>query len=110
MGWLQVNSRRRRDGGLVVALTGELDLAEVGRVSRRMAKLELESPPVVYLDLRKLTFLDSSGLQALVDTDVRGRAAGRRVVFIRGPRTVHRVFELTRLDERVEMLEDVPPV
>jgi anti-sigma B factor antagonist len=110
VGWLQMNSRRRPDGGLVVALTGELDLAEVGRVSRRMARLEQESPPVVYLDLRRLTFLDSSGLQALVDTDVRGRAAGRRVVFIRGPRTVHRVFELTRLDERVEMLEDLPPV
>ncbi len=108
MGWLRVSARRRADGGLVVALIGELDLAEVGRVSRRMAKLEQESPPVVYLDLRKLTFLDSSGLQALVDADTRGRAAGRRMVFIRGPSTVHRVFELTRLEERVEMLEDIP--
>ena len=109
MGWLRVNARRRTDGGLVVALTGELDLAEVGRMSRRMAKLEQESPAELYMDLRKLTFLDSSGLQALVDAEARGRAVGRRVVFIRGPSTVQRVFELTRLDERVEMLEDLPP-
>jgi anti-sigma B factor antagonist len=109
VGWLRVNARRRTDGGLVVALTGELDLAEVGRMSRRMAKLEQESPAELYMDLRKLTFLDSSGLQALVDAEARGRTAGRRVVFIRGPSTVQRVFELTRLDERVEMLEDLPP-
>ena len=109
MGWLRVNARRRPDGGVVVALTGELDLAEVGRVSRRMAKLEQDSPAELYMDLRKLTFLDSSGLQALVDAEARGRAAGRRVVFIQGPSTVQRVFELTRLDERVEMLEDLPP-
>src|SRR5213592_2208454 len=74
VGWLRVNARRRPDGGVVVALTGELDLAEVGRVSRRMAKLEQDSPAELYMDLRKLTFLDSSGLQALVDAEARGRA------------------------------------
>jgi anti-sigma B factor antagonist len=108
VGWLRLNARRRPDG-VVVALTGELDLGEVGRVARRMAKVELESPPAVFLDLRKLTFLDSSGLQALVEVEARGRAAGRRVVFVRGPSTVHRVFELTRLEERVEFVEDLPP-
>ncbi|MDP9342709.1 MAG: STAS domain-containing protein [Actinomycetota bacterium] len=107
MGWLRVNLQRRADG-VAVVLTGELDLAEVGRVARRLAKVEQEAPPVVYVDLRKLTFLDSSGLQALVDVDARGRAAGRRVLFIRGPRTVQRVFEVTRLEERVEFLEDLP--
>ncbi len=105
---LRVSVKRRGDG-LVVALTGELDLAEVERVRRRVRKLDEQSPEILYVDMRGLTFLDSSGLQALVEIDARGRSQGRRVVFVRGPRTVHRLFELTRLDERVEFSDELPP-
>jgi anti-anti-sigma factor len=105
---LRVSVRRRVDG-VVVVLTGELDLAEVGRMTRRVLKLEQESPAALFLDLRSLSFLDSSGLQGLVEIDARGRSNGRRVAFIRGPGTVHRLFELTRLEDRVEILDDLPP-
>jgi anti-anti-sigma factor len=108
VGALRVSARRRPDG-IVVVLTGELDLADAGRLRGRALKLDRDAPAVLYVDLRNLTFLDSSGLQALVEIDARVRADGRRVVFVRGPSTVHRVFELTRLAERVEFVEDLPP-
>ena len=58
------------------------------------------------LDLSKLVFLDSTGLRCLVTADERARAAGRRVVIVRGPDPVQRVFSITRLEERLDMVDD----
>jgi anti-sigma B factor antagonist/stage II sporulation protein AA (anti-sigma F factor antagonist) len=101
-------SVNRREDGVAVSLSGELDLAEVERIRRRMRKVDEERPEVLYVDLRRLSFLDSSGLQALVEIDGQARADGRRAVFVRGDRAVQRLFELTRLDERLEFVDELP--
>jgi anti-sigma B factor antagonist len=102
---LQVQSEDR-DGLVHVALSGELDLSTVGKVQDELRRVEAASPPVVVLDLSKLTFLDSTGLRCLVTADERARDAGRRVVIVRGPDAVQRVFSITRLEERLEMVDD----
>jgi anti-sigma B factor antagonist len=102
---LQVQSEDR-DGLVHVALRGELDLSTVGKVQDELSRVEAASPPVVVLDLSKLTFLDSTGLRCLVTADERARDAGRRVVIVRGPDAVQRVFSITRLEERLEMVDD----
>ena len=58
------------------------------------------------LDLRGLEFMDSSGLRLVVVADMRAREAGRRFALIRGDETVHRVFEITRMSERLDFVED----
>ena len=95
-----------RDGLIHLALTGELDLSTVGKVQEELRRVEASGPPVLVLDLSKLTFLDSTGLRCLVTADERGREAGRRVVIVRGPDPVQRVFAITRLEERLEMVDD----
>jgi anti-sigma B factor antagonist len=62
------------------------------------------------LDLRPLTFMDSSGLRALLAADTRAREAGGRLVLIRGDERVQRVLRITRLDERLEIVDDVDAV
>src|SRR5215207_692818 len=53
----------RRDGETaVLALSGELDLATVGTVERRLAELREEGQATV-LDLDRLTFMDSTGIR-----------------------------------------------
>jgi anti-sigma B factor antagonist len=106
---LQVQSEDR-DGLVHVALQGELDLSTVGKVQDELRRVEAASPPVVVLDLSKLTFLDSTGLRCLVTADERARDAGRRVVIVRGPDAVQRVFSITRLEERLEMVDDASTV
>jgi anti-sigma B factor antagonist len=99
-----------RNGLVHVALKGELDLSTVGKVQDELSRVESSSPPVVVLDLSKLTFLDSTGLRCLVTADERAREAGRRVVIVRGPEAVQRVFSITRLEERLEMVDDASAV
>jgi anti-anti-sigma factor len=99
-----------RDGLVHVALRGELDLSTVGKVQDELKRVEEGSPRTVVLDLSKLTFLDSTGLRCLVTADERARTEGRRVVLVRGPDPVQRVFAITRLEDRLEMVDDVSSV
>jgi anti-sigma B factor antagonist len=99
-----------RDGLVHVVLRGELDLSTVAKVQDELRRVEASSPPVVVLDLSKLTFLDSTGLRCLVTADQRARDEGRRVVLVRGPDPVQRVFSITRLEERLEMVDDASVV
>ena len=68
--------------------------------------MEEPAPATVVLNLSKLTFLDSTGLRRIVTADERAHDAGRRVVIVRGPDPVQRVFSITRLDERLEIVDD----
>ena len=93
-------------GRVTVALRGELDLSTVGKVQDELRRVEAADPEIVVLDLSKLTFLDSTGLRCVVTADERLREQGRRLVIIRGPDAVQRVFSITRLEERLEMVDD----
>jgi anti-sigma B factor antagonist len=99
-----------RDGLVHVALRGELDLSTVSKVQDELKRVEQSSPPTVVLDLSKLSFLDSTGLRCIVTADERARQAGRRIVLVRGPEPVQRVFTITRLEERLEMVDDASAV
>jgi anti-anti-sigma factor len=99
-----------RNGLVHVALMGELDLSTVAKVQEELRKVEATSPPTFVVDLSKLTFLDSTGLRCIVTADERARDQGRRVVIVRGPDPVQRVFAITRLEERLEMVDDAGAV
>ena len=99
-----------RDGLVQIALRGELDLSSAAKLQEELRRVEAASPPVLVLDLSKLVFLDSTGLRCLVTADERARAEGRRVVIVRGPDPVQRVFSITRLEERLEMVDDASAV
>jgi len=99
-----------RNGLVHVTLKGELDLSTVAKVQDELRRVEQDEPAVMVLDLSRLTFLDSTGLRCLVTADERGREAGRRVVIVRGPEPVQRVFTITRLEERLEMVDDASAV
>jgi anti-anti-sigma factor len=57
------------------------------------------------LDLSELDFMDSTGLRLLIAADSRAREDGRRLTIIKGPEPVQRVFRITRLEERLEIVD-----
>ena len=90
---------------LLVRPQGELDLATTPELERLVLG-RLEQGRAVVLDLRGLEFMDSTGLRTLVSADQRARDAGRRLAIVRGPEAVDRIFHVTRLDERLELVDD----
>jgi len=97
----------RREGERArVSLHGELDIAAAGRLDEELERVERDGLAHLVLDLRSLTFLDSTGLRSLIAADARGREHGWRVSLVRGPAVVQRVFEITGLEGRLEIVED----
>ncbi len=94
------------DEQVTISLKGELDLSTVGKVEEELRRVESIEASVVVLDLSGLTFLDSTGLRAVITADERAREQGRRFVVVKGPGAVQRVFSITRLEERLEMVDD----
>jgi anti-anti-sigma factor len=90
----------------VVALSGEIDLASLDPVERELAAAVAEPPPLLVVDLREVTFLDSSGLRLILRLDRGQREAGSRLAVVRGGRRVARVLELTGADEHLDLVDD----
>ena len=92
----------------VIAATGELDLSGATALGAEIERLT-DDPElgIVVLDLSGLEFMDSSGLRTVVLADMRAREAGRRFVLVRGPETVHRVFEITRMSDRLDFVDSL---
>jgi anti-anti-sigma factor len=109
MGDLEIDTHK--GGGVVqVALTGEFDLAGLPGFEDQLAAVEREAPAAIVIDLTGLRFMDSSGLRALVTADDRARKQQRRLAIVPGPPEVRRVFEITKLDTRLDLVEDASVV
>ena len=92
----------------LLALSGELDISEAARVERELARLEAQRPPELVLDLSGLSFMDSTGLRLIIAAHQRVAGDGRRLLVVRGPEAVQRIFSVTRLEDRLEFLDALP--
>jgi anti-anti-sigma factor len=89
-------------GGLNAAsvqVLGELDIDTTPHLERTLREPKSQ---LVVLDLRELAFMDSSGVHTIVNASARARQLGRRLVLLRGPPDVDRVFRLTGNSADVE--------
>jgi anti-sigma B factor antagonist len=101
---------RQEGGATLLALQGELDISSTERVEQELRRVEEKSPPTLVIDLRPLRFIDSTGLRLVLGADLRARREGRRLVIVRGPDTVHRVFRIALLDRRLQFVDDTSSV
>jgi len=89
----EMDEAEDEDGVLRLSLSGELDLLGANRLNARV--LELRSAGIaVRLDLSRLEFIDSSGLQALISAHVARSNGWRLEVDHRLQPQVERVIEL----------------
>lgn len=88
---------RREDGAAVVALVGEFDLASI-EVARSALEQALEDKPTeVTIDLRGLSFIDSSGISFLLLAAREDGASRLRFLPSEAP-SVRRVFRVTGVE------------
>lgn len=95
----------RRDDAVHLKLSGELDISTAQLLEDDLFRVEAERPDLIVLDLRDLAFMDSTGLRLLIMADARAKEEGRRLAIGRGNEMIQRVLHLTRLDERLEVVD-----
>ena len=102
---LQV-SFRRTPPAIVAELVGELDMATAPALETTLMEACSDGPGLLVLDLRRLRFIDSSGLRAVIAADREARRSGHHLALIRGPDQVHQVFEITGVSRRMVIVSD----
>ena len=86
-----------------IRLDGEWDLA-AQEASRRAVRHALSRQPArVILDLRGLTFIDSSGVHVLIELFKRAARLRLELAIIRGPAAVQRIFDICGLTQRLPL-------
>jgi anti-sigma B factor antagonist len=86
---------------VIVKPVGELDLLTVPQVDRQLRELVETGFERVVVDLRGLTFIDSTGIKLFVEWHARSRGDGFAMELIAGPPNVQRPFEITGLLDRL---------
>jgi anti-sigma B factor antagonist len=98
-------SAERDDDTVRVVLTGELDIGSAPEVEQVLHRVEADEPSSLTIDLRGLTFMDSTGLRMLVAADKRAREESRTLQIIRGPAPVQRILDLTGLADKLPLVD-----
>jgi anti-anti-sigma factor len=104
LGSLRMRSFRAGDAH-VVELADEFDIAAAPGVEAEFARVEAGDAQMVVLDLRGLAFIGSSGLRVIV---LAHRRLAERLVVVKGPRSVQRVFELCDMDRPLPFVDEPP--
>jgi anti-anti-sigma factor len=95
------------DGTDVVAPVGELDLGTAPRLAAALAASGEHGVPRVVLDLRRLTFVDSSGIGLVVKFKRHFAVEGVLFGVVRGDDIVQRAFALSHVEALLPWTE--PP-
>ncbi len=95
---MQVTLDTRAGGPAVVRLAGRLDLLSASQVKERLAQAVADGNRRLVVDLQAVTFLDSSGLGALISGLKAARVAGGDLRIAGAGEQTLLVLRLTTLD------------
>ena len=93
------------DQAVVIEVSGELDLASSPALEHELEERAGSDAQTVIVDLRKLEFMDSTGLSVLVRAHQQASEAGRGFAIVKGPPQVQRLLDLTGVAERLNIID-----
>lgn len=102
---LRIELEPRRDT-IVLAAHGDIDLDTAGQLEQQLSDLLERGFRRVVLDLRKVSFLDSTGLHVVLDASAASGRAGVEFAIVQGPTPVERLFEVTQTESALQFVDE----
>jgi anti-sigma B factor antagonist len=93
----------RDEASETLSVTGELDIASAAALERTVAGVVDGQGGEFRLDISAMTFMDSTGAQALLHIHHRVESLGRQLVIVSPTRPVRRVLEIMGLDRVIKV-------
>ena len=90
-----------------VQVAGELDLSTSAQFRQTVGEAQ-RAVGLVVLDLRELSFIDSSGVHVILDAARDARRCEGRLLIVRGPAPVDRALALTNVGNEVIIFDLAP--
>jgi anti-sigma B factor antagonist len=101
-----LETRLQRQGSTVtLSLSGDLVLNSVAKFHAALEEIGSEPLDLLVIDLRRLEFIDSSGLRAIVASEGQALGHGYALQIVRGSEQVDEVFRVTGLDSTLPLVE-----
>ena len=79
-------------------------MATAASLELELQSAEAMQPPMLVIDLGELRFMGVSGLRSILDAARRARRDGRQFVVTNPVPHISRLFELTAIDQSVELM------
>lgn len=98
---LSIEIRRERDHAIVAA-AGDIDIATVAELRERLFELA-DSGQSIVVDLSQVSFVDSTGLGALVGAAKRAAAHGVTLHVVGARPQIRQLFRITGLEGQVPL-------
>jgi len=96
---IDITSATSGSGTPVIAITGEIDAATAPRLVACFEAVAAGRPPSITVDLTEVDFMDSSGVNALVDLCTLAVGWDGTVVVTGAAPNVRRVCDITGLED-----------
>jgi anti-anti-sigma factor len=95
---------------VLLELCGELDIATAPTLEAVLRRVTGAPPPLLVLDLRAVTFLDSAGVLLLLEAHRWQKAADQRLRLVLNPRQgAYRVLVISGLTKLTGIEWDIEP-
>ena len=82
-----------------------MDLSSVDVAEKAFAEVRGDDVATLGIDLRGLTFLDSSGLRFILGASKTAKERDWKFFLVRGSEQVHRVFDVAGLDGELTIVD-----
>jgi anti-anti-sigma factor len=90
---------------MTLTLSGELDLVSSPILRQSLDRANEADAELIVVDLRKLEFMDSTGLHLLVTAQQRAHDSARRFAVVRGGEHVQRLFDLSGIGDLLQVVD-----
>jgi anti-anti-sigma factor len=107
-GGLEISVDQPSEGVVVVAPSGELDMSNGDMLGEAIEQARQDGAANLIIDLRALSFMDSSGLRILLDAWNESKLADRRLsIVVAKTGLVRRVLEVSGCDVVLPVVADL---
>ncbi len=90
----------QRDVSLFIVVEGELDLSTASRLDEELARAKASDVATIVVDLDRVDFIDSSGLQVLIK-HAYDQEQRKRICLTKGSPQAQRLFQITGALDRL---------
>jgi anti-sigma B factor antagonist len=95
----------QRSGTTILSVLGEVDLATAPILDEQISAVEAGDAAMIVVDLDRVSFMDSSGLQVLL-SHIFSKQNGSRIRLTRGSPQVVRLFTVSGMLEQLPFVNE----
>jgi anti-sigma B factor antagonist len=94
-------------GEKIIALSGDVDMYSSPALREKLMDLVKRKIPILFIDFKKVSYIDSSGIATFVEGLKGMKSYGGRLQFFGVPPRIMEIFNFSKLDKVFEIYGNI---